>query len=53
MNYLLDTNIISELISKQPDQAVIDWIDQLDPRAVFISVTGLLQSPARRAPGAP
>jgi|YNPBryunderm2012_1023409.scaffolds.fasta_scaffold26874_2 tRNA(fMet)-specific endonuclease VapC len=38
MNYLLDTNIISELISKQPDQAVIDWIDQLDPRAVFISV---------------
>jgi toxin FitB len=38
MKYLLDTNVISELISKQPNQVVIDWIDQLDPSSVYISV---------------
>lgn len=38
MKYLLDTNIISELISKQPNQAVLDWLDQLDPQDVYISV---------------
>ncbi|MBX2996910.1 MAG: type II toxin-antitoxin system VapC family toxin [Caldilineaceae bacterium] len=38
MRYLLDTNIISELISKQPNQDVVDWIDQLDPMSVYISV---------------
>jgi toxin FitB len=38
MKYLLDTNIISELISKQPNQDVIDWVDQLDPTSVYISV---------------
>jgi toxin FitB len=38
MKYLLDTNIISELISKQPNQDVIDWVDHLDPTSVYISV---------------
>jgi tRNA(fMet)-specific endonuclease VapC len=38
MKYLLDTNVISELISKQPNQGVIAWIDQLDLDAVYISV---------------
>lgn len=38
MKYLLDTNVISELVSKQPNQDVIAWIDQLDPNSVYISV---------------
>ena len=38
MTYLLDTNVISELIAKQPDADVVDWIDQLDPNVVYLSV---------------
>ena len=38
MNYLLDTNVISELISKQPDRRVVDWLDRLDPSTVYLSV---------------
>lgn len=38
MNYLLDTNIISEVISKQPNQKVIDFIYNLDENKVFLSV---------------
>ena len=38
MTYLLDTNVISELIAKQPDADVVDWIDQLDPNTVYLSV---------------
>lgn len=38
MNYLLDTNIISELVAKQPNQKVIDWIDGRDSDTVYLSV---------------
>ena len=38
MTYLLDTNVISELIAKQPDADVVDWIDQLNPDSVYLSV---------------
>ena len=38
MNYLLDTNVISELIAKQPDKGVVAWLDQLDPNTVYLSV---------------
>lgn len=38
MNYILDTNVISELIAKQPNTQVIDWIDRLDPRTVYLTV---------------
>jgi tRNA(fMet)-specific endonuclease VapC len=38
MNYLLDTNVISELISKQQDKKVLEWVDRLDPNTVFLSV---------------
>jgi toxin FitB len=41
MKYLLDTNIISELISKQPQPAVRDWIDRCDPQTLSISVVTL------------
>jgi predicted nucleic acid-binding protein len=38
MKYLLDTCVISELVAKRPNQKVIDWIDQLDPDSVYLSV---------------
>jgi len=38
MNYLLDTNVISELISKRPDREVVEWLDRLDPNTVYLSV---------------
>jgi predicted nucleic acid-binding protein len=38
MNYLLDTNVISELISKRPDKKVVEWLDRLDPNTVYLSV---------------
>lgn len=38
MNYLLDTNVISELISRQPNSAVISWIDQQLASQLFLSV---------------
>ena len=38
MNYLLDTNVISELAAKQPNARVVQWIDTLDPQSVYLSV---------------
>jgi tRNA(fMet)-specific endonuclease VapC len=38
MNYLLDTNVISELISKRPDKKVVEWLDRLDPNTIYLSV---------------
>jgi predicted nucleic acid-binding protein len=38
MNYVLDTNVISELIAKQPNKKVVAWLDQLDPHTVYLSV---------------
>lgn len=41
MRYLLDTCVISELVSKQPHPAVISWIDQLEDERVYLSVITL------------
>jgi tRNA(fMet)-specific endonuclease VapC len=38
MNYLLDTNVVSDLISKQRNKKVTEWLDRLDPNAVYLSV---------------
>jgi predicted nucleic acid-binding protein len=38
MKYLLDTNVISELVAKSPNPQVTDWIDSLDPNSVYLSV---------------
>ncbi|CAA6806163.1 MAG: Unknown protein [uncultured Sulfurovum sp.] len=38
MKYLLDTNIISEFISKKPNQKVLEFITSLDESHVFLSV---------------
>ena len=38
MNYLLDTNIISELISKTPNKKVMAFISDLDEERLYLSV---------------
>ena len=38
MNYLLDTCVISELIKKQPDYKVLQWISDIEETNLFISV---------------
>ena len=38
MKYLLDTCVISELITKQPNPKVVEFVDSLDPEDVYLSV---------------
>lgn len=38
MKYLLDTCVISELISKQPSPNVIKFVDSLDQEDIYLSV---------------
>lgn len=37
MNYILDTNVVSELVTHEPDQNVVSWIDSIDSESVFLS----------------
>lgn len=37
MNHLLDTNVVSELVTKVPNPSVVRWIDALDPESVYLS----------------
>jgi tRNA(fMet)-specific endonuclease VapC len=38
LKYLLDTNIISELISKQPNHAVLDFLSLINENDIYLSV---------------
>jgi predicted nucleic acid-binding protein len=38
MNYLLDTNIVSETIRATPNQKVIQWLRQIPNESLYISV---------------
>ena len=38
MNYLIDTNVISELVSSRPNSNVITWLAQIPIEAIFLSV---------------
>ncbi len=38
MSYLLDTNVISELVAPHPHPSVTNWVESLDPESVFLSV---------------
>jgi tRNA(fMet)-specific endonuclease VapC len=38
VKYLLDTNVISELISQNPNKQVVDWIDGVDDQLMCLSV---------------
>lgn len=55
MKYLLDTNAISELIAKQPNQQVVQWIDALDTNSVYLSVItiGEIRKGIEKLPASP
>jgi len=38
MTYLLDTCLISELVAKQPNQKVLDWLNAQVPETLYLSV---------------
>jgi len=38
MSYLLDTNVVSELVARRPNPSVTRWVESLDPETVFLSV---------------
>ena len=41
MKYLLDTCLISELVKKEPNPAVVNWLDGQDEQKLFLSVLNL------------
>lgn len=41
MKFLLDTCLISELVKKEPNMAVVEWLDQCDEQTLFLSVLTL------------
>lgn len=41
MSYLLDTNVISELVSVKPNSNVIKWFEQIPINTIFLSVLTL------------
>ncbi|MFW5990195.1 MAG: PIN domain-containing protein, partial [Campylobacterales bacterium] len=38
MRYLLDTNIVSELVSRKPNERVVEYINSLSQESIFLSV---------------
>lgn len=43
MNYLLDTNVLSEVQRPAPDARVLGWLDAVDEDRVFISVASIAE----------
>jgi len=41
VKYLLDTCLISELVKKAPNPAVVSWLDEQDEQKLFLSVLNL------------
>jgi toxin FitB len=43
VNFLLDTNILSEVRRPEPDPNVLSWLDRLDEDRAFVSVISLAE----------
>lgn len=41
MSYLLDTNVVSELVRRRPEPRVITWFEALPDEALYLSVLTL------------
>ncbi|MBK6386050.1 MAG: type II toxin-antitoxin system VapC family toxin [Rhodoferax sp.] len=41
MSYLIDTNVISELVRPKPDAIVLDWFSRTPDEALFLSALSL------------
>jgi len=55
MNYLLDTNAISELVAKHPDQNVLGWVQGVDELLLNLSVItiGEIKKGIEKLPASP
>jgi len=55
MNYLLDTCVISELAKKQANASVVNWVQQRDHAALYISslTLGEIQKGVSKLPASP
>ncbi|MBX9928718.1 MAG: type II toxin-antitoxin system VapC family toxin [Gemmatimonadaceae bacterium] len=55
MRYLLDTNILSELVKPRPNQRVSDWVEAQAPLDLLVSVLSLgeVQRGIARLPDGP
>lgn len=40
---VLDTNVISEPLKRQPDQKVLDWLDRQEPASLCLSAMSLAE----------
>ena len=38
MSYLLDTNVISEIVRKKPERRVVEWLEDVADEALHLSV---------------
>lgn len=43
MNFLLDTNVVSEPMRPRPNPGVLKWLDEVDEDSVFISVVTITE----------
>lgn len=43
MNFLLDTNVLSEVRRPQPDRRVLAWLNQVDEDRVYLSVVSIAE----------
>jgi predicted nucleic acid-binding protein len=41
MSYLLDTNIISELVKHTPNERVLKWVDDINSETFYLSVISI------------
>ena len=55
MNYLLDTCVISELVARQPSEAVVAWVDSIEEERLHLSVVtiGEIQKGITKLPASP
>jgi toxin FitB len=55
MKYILDTNIISEAINKQPNQQVMSWLRRMDSQELYLSVVtiGEIKKGVEKLPDSP
>ena len=53
MNFLLDTCVLSDLVSKRPNPDIARWIDSVDPDRIRALVAQATELPSLGLPGEP
>ena len=43
MSFLLDTNVVSEMVKPRPDPGVVRWLEEADEDRVFLSVVTMAE----------